>query len=115
MKNNYIYYLFLIFSCCISAFSQILLKKASQKQYKNFIKQYINCYVIFGYCLYALVVVLNSFIIKYLSITITSALTESLPIILSFITGKVFFNEKITKNKIIGGMIIIAGIIIIMI
>ena len=112
MKNNSLYILLLVFMCLLSAFSQVLLKKAAGKQYSNFLRQYLNIFVITGYFTYVVVLLVNVYILKFIPLSIMSGISESLPLLLSFISGRIFFDEKITKYKIIGGVFILCGIIL---
>ncbi len=113
MEIKYIFLLLL--SCIISAFSQILLKKSSQKKYSSFVFQYFNLYVLIGYLLFLLVLIINIYLLQFLPISITNALCESIPLLLSLFSGLLFFGEKITKKKLISCIIIIAGICILVI
>lgn len=113
MNSYFIYILLLIANCVISAISQILLKKAALKEYKGFIWQYLNVRVIVAYTLFFGVVVLNTYILKFLPLTVVNPLSESLPYVLSIISGYFFFEEKITWRKIVGALVIVCGIVII--
>ena len=113
MKNRFIYTLLLIIMCIISAFSQVILKKASLNTYPRFLGQYLNPLVICGYSLFFLVVSVNIYILRFLPMTIMMTVSESLSPLLSFVTGHIFFREQITKGKLIGGFFIIIGIIVI--
>lgn len=115
MRNKIVYILLLILMCFASAFSQVLLKKASQKEYKSFIEQYMNLFVVIGYSLYIIVLIVNAYILKFIPLSVQSSISESLPLILSLISGRIFFNERITKQKIIGGIFILLGIITIIV
>lgn len=113
MSNDFIYILILVLMCFVSAFSQVLLKKASLYKYESFLQQYLNPYVICGYSLFFVVIIVNIFLLRHIPITVTSAISESLPLVLSFVTGRIFFAESLTKTKIIGGLFIISGILVI--
>lgn len=115
MKNKVLYIFILIILCLVSTFSQVLLKKASQHKYDTFLKQYMNPYVFLGYSLFVVVVAVNIFLLRFIPIAIQSSISESMPLVLSFITGKLFFAESITKSKIIGGIFVIVGIFVILI
>ncbi len=115
MRFKFIYIIALIFTCCVSALSQVLLKKASQKKYSSFIKQYLNFFVVTGYCLFFFVLLMNIYILKFVPIIVCSVFSESLPLVLSFITGRMIFKEKITKTKVIGALFIIIGIFIVVV
>lgn len=111
MNDKFLYILLLILTCLISAFSQFLLKKASLHGYKTFLRQYLNPYVIIGYILFFFVLAINIFVMKYLPVNICSAICESLPIVLSFFAGRLFFNERITVRELIGVSFIFIGIL----
>lgn len=115
MNDRILYILILIINCFASAISQILLKKAAQKNYDSFINQYLNIYVVFGHSIFFIVVVVNIYLLKVLPLIILNPIGEALPIILSFISGKVFFAEKFTLKKILGMIFVLLGIVFIII
>lgn len=102
----------MILNAFLSAISQTLLKKSANINYNKFILQYLNVYVILGYMIFFIVLFINIYVIKKLNLSIVSVFSESLPYILSIISGYIFFKEKITKNKIVGALIIVIGIIL---
>lgn len=112
--KTWIYILFLIINCFISAFSQILLKKSSIINYTSFIKQFINPYVILGYFLLFFVLFVNIYLLKFIPLSIANPISETIPIVLSLISGHILFNEKLSKTKIIGAILLILGIIILL-
>lgn len=114
-ENKWIYITILIAGCFVSAFSQVLLKKASTKEYSKPIFQYLNWRVILGYSLFAGIVCLNIFLLKYISMPVQSCVCESLPLVLSFIFGKIFFKEKISFGMAAGAILILAGLTVILI
>ena len=113
--NRWIYILILVAGCFVSAFSQVLLKQASQKEYSKPIFQYFNWRVILGYFMFAGVVCLNIFLLKHIPMAVQNCVCESLPLVLSFIFGRIFFKEKISIWMIIGTVLIIAGLIVILV
>ncbi|WP_035793380.1 hypothetical protein [Butyrivibrio sp. AE3006] len=93
----------------IASISQMLLKKSSQKEYPNFIRQYLNVLVIMGYGL----LVVSMFIaivcyghMPYMYVVIL----EPVGYIMVMLLSRMLFAEKITKNKIIGMLLILSGI-----
>lgn len=72
-------------------------------------------YVISSYLLFFLVIIINVFLLRYLPISIVNPIAEVLPIILSFVSGIIFFEEKLSKVKILGITVIIAGLFIILV
>lgn len=109
MISHFLLVVILICNCFISAFSQILLKKASMKGYDSFFRQYFNIYVISGYGLFFLVLCVNIFLLKYLPMTIVNPIGETIPIVLSFLSGHFLFSERITRRKLIGIVLILCG------
>lgn len=105
--NKYI--IFLLLSVIISSTSQILLKKSALKQYKSFIYEYLNPYVIVGYGM--MIISTITTILAYRGIEYKNGpVIESLGYLLVMILSWIFFKERITKNKLLGNIIILVGI-----
>lgn len=111
--NKIIAYALLLLICIVSAFSQVLLKKAAKKDHLTFISQYLNFEVIFAYSLFVIVVVVNSLLLKYIPYSVASTISESTPCVFAIISGAVFFSEKISRQKLLGILLIVSGIVII--
>ena len=103
------YVLIAVFSGIISAFSQILLKKSSSIEHENQLKEYLNPYVISGYMLMVLCLVMMVFAYKGLPFKYGAAL-ESLVYLYTMVMSKVFLHEKITVKRLIGNLIIVCGV-----
>lgn len=107
--NPYIF--FMLGAVIVSGFAQILLKKSAQKTYKSVIFEYLNPYVIGGYGIMVVGMLLN--IIAYTKVEYKNGpVIESLGFPLVMLLSYFFFKEKITKKKLIGNFIILIGIII---
>ena len=50
--SNFIFYILMLMSACITAFSQIILKKSADRKYKSVFFEYLNPYVLFSYACY---------------------------------------------------------------
>ncbi len=105
------YYLIALFSGMLSSFSQILLKKSAQKEKDSVIKEYLNPYVIGGYAITALCMVLTIVALKGMPFKYAAVL-ESLTYLYIMVLSKVLLGEKLTKKKILGNIIIVIGVII---
>ena len=106
-----VYIIILIFSVVVAAFAQILLKKSAEKTYTSPIKEYLNAYVIFGYGLMFLSMFIT--IMAYSGLEFTNVpVIESLGYIVVMFLSYLFFKEKITKRKLLGMAVIMAGIFI---
>ena len=110
-KPAHIAALFLL--CCLSTFSQILLKKAAQKEHASFLRQYLNPYTLVGYLFFFIVLVTNIYLLRFIPVSVNSVVSESVPLVLSFVAGRFFFHETITVTELMGALFIIAGIILI--
>lgn len=105
------YFLIAILSGILSSFSQILLKKSAQKKKKSIWGEYLNPYVILGYaitvtCMFLMVIAYRGIPFKY------GAVLESLVYLYIMVLSRMFLNEKLTKKKIAGNIIIVVGVII---
>lgn len=101
----------LVVSVVIASFAQILLKKSAEKSYSSPLREYLNPYVICGYGL--------MFLSMFMTVTAYSGLDytnvpviESLGYVMVMILSYFFFREKITKRKVLGMVIILAGIFV---
>lgn len=107
----FVYILILLFSVIISAFSQILLKKSANKTYSKKIYEYLNVYVIIGYFIFFLAIILDMIGLKKVPVSFIPII-ESSSYIFVIIFSKIFLNETINKTKIVSISLIFAGIII---
>ncbi len=95
----------------ISSISQVMLKKAAQKEYKNVIEEYMNPLVIGAYSLFVLATFMTIFAYKVVPLSLGPIL-ESTGYIYVTIVGIKIFHEKMDKKKIIALAIILVGIFI---
>lgn len=106
-----IYILILLLSVCVASFAQILLKKSAAKTYSSPIREYLNFYVICGYGMMFLSMFLTVFSYRGLDFSNVPVI-ESLGYVVVMLLSYLFFREKITKRKIFGMAIILAGIFV---
>lgn len=106
------YYMLIMFGCTIlTAISQVLLKQSANVSHKSLIYEYLNWRVILSYTIFVLVLLLNTYAftrvpLKYGSIIDTC--TYVFVLLFSYFLLK----EKVTKQKLIGNLIIITGVFI---
>lgn len=106
-----IYYMIMAFGVIIAAFSQMLLKKASQKQYSSFIRQYLNVYVITAYSLFVVSTLCTAIAMRQIPLSM-QPVWNSLGMVLVAFFSCFFFKEKLSSNKVKGVLLIVVGIII---
>lgn len=106
-----IYWVCMFSSVLVASFSQILLKKSAGRKYDNFIKEYLNPYVIIGYGMMVGSTILT--ILAYRGIAYKNGpVIESIGYILIMFLSYLFFKEPITKRKVLGNLLILLGIFI---
>lgn len=105
------YILAALFSGVLSAVSQVLLKKSSNTEHKTGLGEYLNLYVISGYVLVAACMVLMIFAYRGIPFKY-GVILESLVYFYVMILSKIYFNEKITRRKVIGNLLIVCGVIV---
>lgn len=103
-----IYFFIYLLTVFLSSFSQILLKKGAMNNYPNKIREYVNVFVISGYMMMFVSMLLT--IVAYKGVEYKSGMIiESLGNVLVLIFSYFFFKEKIGINKIIGISLILCG------
>lgn len=102
--------LLIALSATIASFAQVLLKKSAGETHESFIKEYLNWKVIAGYGLMFLGMFLPILAyskgVEYKNGPIMESIGNIWVVVLSFL----FFREPITKKKVLGNLLIIAGI-----
>lgn len=106
-----IYSLFILIGTFISSIAQIMLKKASQKEYSSPIREYLNPLVIFAYFIFFVSTFFNIFAYKVVPLS-WGPILESTSYIYITVFGVIFFKEKINKRKILALGLIIVGIVV---
>jgi len=105
------YWVVLFLAVVISSASQMLLKKGASRQYDSVIREYLNAWVILGYGMMVLSTLCVIYAYKGVEYK-NGAIIESLGFLLVMVLSRVFFSEKITVKKILGNVIILAGILV---
>ncbi len=105
------FYVLMLASATITAFSQIILKKSANKKHKGIIFEYINPYVLFSYVCYFGVLVLNVFIYTKIDYRF-GVVINSMASVLVMVFSKLMLKETITRRRIWGNVLIILGIVI---
>lgn len=109
MMNKYM--LLLLASVIVASFSQILLKKSALKTYPSIWREYVNPWVIIGYGMMVLSTLLTVFAYRGVDYK-NGPVIDSVGFLLVMLWSRSFFGEKITKRKVIGNLLILAGIFV---
>ena len=105
------YWIVLFLAVIVSSASQMLLKKGATKKYDSVIREYLNPWVISGYGLMVLSTLCVIFAYRGVAYK-NGAIIESLGYLLIMFLSRFFFDEKITKKKLIGNLIILVGVLV---
>lgn len=109
--NNTSYYILYLISVTIAAFSQLLLKKSANRTHESLLKEYLNPYVIGGYGLLMVSMLLTIGAYRGLAYK-NGPIIESLGYVLVMLLSGIFLKEKITARKIAGTSLILVGILV---
>lgn len=110
-KQILLYACFILLGVFISAVSQVMLKKASQKKYDSVIKEYLNPLVVFAYVLFVGTTFLSIYAYKVVPLSMGPILEATSYFYVTFFGVKIF-GEKMNKKKWIALFLIVIGIVI---
>ncbi|MBQ7480613.1 MAG: multidrug ABC transporter [Lachnospiraceae bacterium] len=100
-----------IFSVFISSVSQILLKTSANKKYESRIREYLNPRVIIAYGIFFIATFVT--IIAYKGIPLSlGPILETTGYLWVSLLGYFILKEKISRRKIIGLIVVVAGIVV---
>lgn len=105
------YYRLFLFSVFISAVSQIILKISANQEHKSKIAEYLNPRVIGAYSFFLISTVLSAISYRGVPLSIGPAL-ECTGYVYIAVLSVLILKEKISKKKILGNVLIIAGIMV---
>lgn len=105
------YLLLLLVSVFLSSISQVLLKKAALRPHKNMWEEYTDVRVIIGYLIFFGCTLLT--MLSYRGVPYRyGPVFESTGYIYVTFFGSIFFQEKITRKKLISLAMIVTGIVV---
>ena len=106
------YYLIVISSVFLASISQMLLKKGASSHHDSFLQEYLNVWVIGGYCLLGISLLMNIFAISR-GIQVKEVGTmEALSYLFVPVLSWLFFMDKFSWKKIASILMILAGVFI---
>lgn len=106
------YIIIFISASLISAFSQILLKKAASVTYSSWIYEYLNVRVISAYAIFFAATILTVYCYKVVPLSL-GAMLEASGYVFVTILGRIMLKEKVSKRKIAGMALVIAGVMLV--
>ena len=100
-----------VFSVFISSVSQIILKSSADMKYDNKLKEYLNPRVIIAYGIFFLATLVTVYAYKGIPLS-AGPILETTGYLWISMLGYFILKEKISRRKLIGLVIVVAGIII---
>lgn len=101
----------LVVSVLVASVSQILLKISANRTYSSRIREYLNKFVIVGYGLLFLSTLLTMLALKKVPLS-WSPVIESCSYIFVSVMGYFILKERFTRRKLLGLLVIMAGILV---
>lgn len=98
-------------SVLVSAVSQVLLKKSSQKPHKSLIAEYLDPVVILAYAMFFGSTLLTMTAYKKVPLSM-GPIFDCGSYILIIVFGVLFFKEKLTARKILAMLVLLSGVVI---
>lgn len=106
------YKLLVVFSVFMAASAQMLLKKGASISYDKWYRQYLNLWVIGGYFILGVSLILNVFCLSRGVLIKEVSIIESLSYLFVPLMSWFFFKEKLSMSKFIAICVIMVGIVI---
>ena len=106
------YKLVVVFSVLSAAGAQMMLKQGARKQYPSFIRQYLNPWVICGYGIMGLSLLLNVFCMSHDVLVKEVSVIEALSYLFVPCLSWLFFKETITWGKAAAIVVIMTGVVV---
>lgn len=106
------YILIFISASLISAFSQILLKIAAKEPHRSWIYEYLNVKVICAYFIFFLATLITVYCYKVVPLSL-GAMLESSGYVFVTVLGYLILKEKVSKQKLAGMALVVAGVIVV--
>ena len=94
-----------------SAVSEMVVKHTGDIKHQNRIREYLNFRVILSYTIYMLILLLNTWCYTKVDMRYGPVI-DTAAYVFVLLLSHFILKEKITKGKIMGNLIIIAGILI---
>ena len=110
-KQLLTYAALMLFGTFISSVAQVMLKKAAQKQYASFWKEYLNVRVIAAYAIFFAASLLAVFAYRVVPLSM-GAILEATGYLYITLFSVLIFHEKIGTKKILALLMIVCGIVV---
>lgn len=111
MSNEQLFIIIFLLSVLVSSVSQLLLKMSANRHYETRLAEYLNPKVIIAYVLFFGATLITVLAYQYVPLSLGPVL-ESTGYIFVTLLGYFVLKEKIGKQKLLGMLVIIVGILL---
>lgn len=105
-------YILVIISALIAVVSQMMLKQSARKEHANWWREYINVWVIGGYGLMVVSLIINLIAIHMGILAQEVSIIECINYLLIPLAAWMVFKEPITKRKMLAIGVIMVGVVV---
>lgn len=102
---------FLLVSVFVSSISQVLLKRAAQREYPSVVGEYLNPLVVSAYAIFFGATLLTVYSYRGIPLSMGPVL-EATSYIYITVFGRVFFGERVTARRVLALGLILVGIVV---
>lgn len=107
-----IVYLLAVLNILMASLAQMMLKRSANTSYGRFYREYLNGWVIGGYSLLGLSLLINIYFLGHGLELKSLSILESFSYLFIPLFSFIFFREKINKRKAASILVIIIGIVV---
>ena len=107
-----VWHLVVLGSLLIASLAQMALKKGAMNKYGSFIREYLNIWVIGGYALMFLSMVIDIWAVRNGVLVKELSTMESCSYLFVPLMSRLFFGEKISLRKFGAIILILSGVIV---
>lgn len=108
---NKAYVWMMVLAALLAAISQVFLKSSALREHKGLLWEYLNGYVIAGYGMLAVSLLLNMWAYQGVEYRFGPVINAT-SYVFALVLGRLFLKERITIRKLVGNVMIILGILI---
>lgn len=109
MNNPYIF--LMAAGTFFGAVSQLLLKQSADRQHESVLREYLNWRVLTAYAIYFGVLLLNTYCFTRVEMKLGPVI-DCLTYVFVLLLSRLVLKERSTKGKLLGNLVILAGILI---
>ena len=108
---NDLFMMIMFIGTFFSAISQVLLKQSAGKTYSSGLREYLNWRVITAYFIFGAVLLANTYAYTQVDMKYGSVI-DTFTYVFVMLLSVLVLKEKASRGRIIGNLIIIAGVVI---